>query len=230
MFVERECDQCQTRTFTCFKGLPPEDLELLSANKYSKIYKKGQLIYHEGQKPIGIFCMNEGKIKIYRLGLDGKEHIVRFAVPGDMFGLRSLISGLVYSTSSTAIEDSVICLIPKQVFFRIILKYPEISHCIMVMLSQMVEEAESKLLSIAQKPVRERVAETLIALHNMFNKDQLDNSINLSRYDLANIVGTATETVIRLLAEFKDNNLIYINGRKICIQDFEGLKKIAKII
>lgn len=230
MFIERECHYCQSRKLTCFENIPLEDVEALSANKYSKVFKKGQIIYHEGQKPTGVHCMSEGKVKIYRLGPDGKEHIVRFAIPGDLFGLRTLIGGGVYSTSSTSIEDSVVCLIPKPVFFRIITRYPEISQCIMLRLSQMVEEAESRLLSIAQKPVRERVAETLIALHNMFNKDQQDHSINLSRYDLANIVGTATETVIRLLAEFKDDNLIYINGRKIAIQDFEGLKRIAKII
>lgn len=230
MFIERECRHCPTRTLTCFENIPPEDVEALSANKYSKVFKKGQIIYHEGQKPTGVYCMSEGKVKIYRLGPDGKEHIVRFAIPGDLFGLRTLIGGGVYSTSSTAIEDSVVCLIPKPLFFRIITRYPEISQCIMLRLSQMVEEAESRLLSIAQKPVRERVAETLIALHNMFTKDQQDHSINLSRYDLANIVGTATETVIRLLAEFKDDNLIYINGRKIAIQDFEGLKRIAKIV
>ena len=230
MFVERECKHCPNKTLTCFMNLPLEDIESLSINKYCKAFKKGQIIYHEGQKPGGVFCMYEGKVKIYRLGLDGKEHIVRFAIPGDLFGLQGLISGSEYSTSSTSIEDSVVCMIPKQIFFRIIIKYPEISQQIMVMLSQMVEVAENKLLSIAQKPVRERVAETLIALHNMFNKDQQDIDINLTRYDLANIVGTATETVIRLLAEFKDENLIYINGRKIAIQDFEGLKKIAKIV
>jgi CRP-like cAMP-binding protein len=129
-----------------------------------------------------------------------------------------------------AIEETIVCLVPKKVFFRIIIKYPEISQSIMVMLSQMVEEAESKLMSIAQKPVRERVAETLVALDNMFNKNKEEKSINLSRNDLANIVGTATETVIRILAEFKDENLIYINGRKIALLDFEGLKRIAKVV
>jgi CRP-like cAMP-binding protein len=230
MFVDRDCIKCPIRTLLCFATLPLEDIESFSFVKCSKSYKKGQIIYNEGQKPGGVYCINEGKVKIFRLGLDGKEQIVRFAVPGDLFGLRALIGGASYSTSSTAIEDSVVCLIPKSDFFRIIVKYPEISQRIMVMLSQMVDNAESKLLSIAQKPVRERLAETLIALHNMFNKDQLNSSINLTRTDLANIVGTANETVIRLLAEFKEENLIYVNGRKITIYDFEGLRKIAKVL
>jgi CRP-like cAMP-binding protein len=229
MLVERECDRCPVRALHCFANLQAEDVELLHSTKHGKSYKKGQVIYSEGLKPTGIFCLSEGKVKIFRLGNDGKEQIVRFAMPGDIFGLRALLGGSNYSTSATAIEDSEACIVPKPVFFKVIVKYPEISHYIMVMLSQMVDNAENKLLSIAQKPVRERLAETLIALHNMFNKNQHETSINLTRTDLANIVGTANETVIRLLTEFKEENLIYINGRKITIYDFEGLRKIAKV-
>lgn len=230
MFVERDCFSCSIRSMTCFAGLPLEDIESLNLNKFSKSFRKGQIVYNEGQKPGGVYCVHEGKVKIFRLGQDGKEQIVRFAMPGDLFGIRALIGGDSYSTSSMTIEETIVCLVPKKVFFRIIIKYPEISQSIMVMLSQMVEEAESKLMSIAQKPVRERVAETLVALDNMFNKNKEEKSINLSRNDLANIVGTATETVIRILAEFKDENLIYINGRKIALLDFEGLKRIAKVV
>jgi CRP/FNR family transcriptional regulator len=99
----------------------------------------------------------------------------------------------------------------------------------MVMLSSMLEDAENKLLSLAQKPVRERLAETLVTLHELFNKNGGENHINLSRTDIANIVGTANECVIRLLYEFKEDNLIHINGRQISILDVDELKRIARI-
>jgi len=99
----------------------------------------------------------------------------------------------------------------------------------MVYLSTMLEDAESKLMSLAQKPIRERLAETLVTLHELFNKNSGDSYINLSRTDIANIIGTANECVIRLLSEFKDENLICTNGRKISILDLEKLKRIARI-
>jgi CRP/FNR family transcriptional regulator len=140
-----------------------------------------------------------------------------------------MISGWTYSTSSVTLEDSVICFIPKRAFLKITLKYPEVSHCLMVILSTMLEDVESKLTSLAQKPIRERLAETLVTLHQLFNKNGGNNHINLSRTDLANIVGTANECVIRLLSEFKDDQLININGRKIDILNLQELKKIARI-
>jgi CRP/FNR family transcriptional regulator len=229
MYVERECSVCLSKSANCFSKLPSEDLQLLNAYKTSTFIKKGQVIFHEGRNPNGLFCLNEGKVKVYRFGQDGKEQVVRIVTPHSFFGLRALISGWNYSTSAITLEDSVVCMIPKRNFFKITIKYPEVSHCLMVLLSSMLEEAENKLTSLAQKPVRERLAETLVMLHDVFNKHEDNNIINLSRTDLANIVGTATESVIRILSEFKDDNLISINGRKIFIMDLAGLKKVGRI-
>jgi CRP-like cAMP-binding protein len=229
MYVERDCSVCLAKSCNCFAKLPPEDRAYISSFKSSTFTKRGQIIFHEGRTPQGVYCLNEGKVKIYRLGSDGKEQVVRIVTPSNFFGLRALISGWNYSTSAVTLEDSVVCLIPKRAFLKISLKYPDVSHCLMVFLSSMLEDAESKLLSLAQKPVRERLAETLLALHEVFNKNGGNNHINLSRTDLANIIGTATECVIRLLSEFKDDNIIDINGRKISILNFEELKKIGRI-
>lgn len=229
MYVERDCSVCLKRSCNCFAKLPLEDKVYISSFKSSTFTKRGQIIFHEGRTPQGVYCLNEGKVKIYRLGSDGKEQVVRIVTPLSFFGLRALISGWNYSTSAVTLEDSVVCLIPKRDFLKITLKYPDVSHCLMVFLSSMLEDAESKLLSLAQKPVRERLAETLVALHEVFNQNGGNNHINLSRTDLANIIGTATESVIRLLSEFKDDNIIDINGRKISILNFEELKKIGRI-
>ena len=229
MYVERDCSVCLTKSCNCFTKLPPEDSAYISSFKSSTFTKRGQIIFHEGRAPQGVYCLNEGKVKIYRLGNDGKEQVVRIVTPTSFFGLRALISGWNYSTSAVTLEDSVVCLIPKRAFLKVTLKYPDVSHCLMVFLSSMLEDAENKLLSLAQKPVRERLAETLLALHEVFNKNGGNNHINLSRTDLANIIGTATESVIRLLSEFKDDNLIDINGRKISILNFEELKKVGRM-
>lgn len=229
MYVERDCVACLSKNSNCFSKLPPEDQRVLNAYKTSTFIKRGQVIFHEGRNPNGLFCLNEGKIKIYRMGQDGKEQVVRIVTPISYFGLRALVSGWTYSTSAITLEDSVVCMIPKRTFLKITVKHPEVSHCLMVLLSTMLEEAENKLTSLAQKPVRERLAETLVMLHDVFNKHGGNQTINLSRTDLANIVGTATESVIRLLADFKEDGMINLNGRKIYIIDLQKLKKVGRL-
>jgi len=229
MYVERNCTDCLAKYSSCFAKLPAEDLAYINSYKSSTVMRHGQIIFHEGRLPQGVYCLNKGKVKIFRLGSDGKEQVIRIVTPSSFFGLRALISGWTYSTSAITLEESVICMIPKRPFLKMILKYPEVSHCLMVYLSEMLEDTESKLMSLAQKPIRERLAETLVTLHSLFNKNSGENYINLSRTDIANIVGTANECVIRLLSEFKEDNLIYVNGRKISILDVERLKKIARL-
>jgi CRP-like cAMP-binding protein len=229
MYVDRDCRACFAKSFNCFAKLPVEDQEYINSYKSSTLNKRGQVIFHEGRIPQGVYCLNEGKVKVFRQGNDGKEQVVRIVTPFSFFGLRALISGWTYSTSALTLEDSVICMIPKRAFLKVVLKHPEVSHCLMVFLSSMLEDAESKLMSLAQKPIRERLAETLVTLHDVFNKNDEGNYINLSRTDIANIVGTANECVIRLLSEFKEEGLIFVNGRKISILDLTSLKKIARI-
>jgi len=219
------------RPNSCFNTLRDEDVLKMNEKKLSTLYKKGQVIFHEGRIPTGIYCLKSGKIKISKIGIDGKEQIVRFVVPGGLLGIRALISGREYMATASTLEDSVVCFINKHTFFEITTEYPEISQCILKNLSKLLEEAEERMTSLAQKPVRERVAESLLLLDKIFRSEKCPvekSTISLTREDLANIVGTATETVIRLLSDFKEENLITIVGRKIVIIDREGLKLIAK--
>ena len=219
---------------SCFGKLGFDDLKYLDSTKTSTFYKKDQTIFHEGRTPTGIYCLHEGKVKIYKVGIDGKEQIVRFVRPGELLGIRALVSGREYVASAGTLENSVVCFIEKRVFLKMTVKYPDLSHCLMINLSHLLEDAENKLTSLAQKGVRERLAETLLILNSVFESDSRKVSLNgpaisLSRTDLANIVGTANETVIRLLSEFKEEKLIRVTGRKIVLLDMPGLKKIGKI-
>jgi CRP-like cAMP-binding protein len=186
--------------------------------------------------PTGVFCVNKGKVKISKIGFDGKEQIVRFVMDGGLLGIRALLGDRPYTATATTLEDSVVCFINKETFMQILARYPEIKQCMIRLLSRLLEEAENKITSLAQKPVRERLAEALLTLQQIFLTDNStcdipsDNgNINLSREDLANMVGTATETVIRLLSEFKEEGLIAVEGRSISILNAEGLQKIGKI-
>ena len=235
MIQDLSCGKCDIRAITCFADLLKEDLDELGRNKISTFYRKGQVIFHENMQPTGLYCLNKGKIKISKHGVDGKEQIVRFVLEGGLLGVRSLLGGRAYSASGTTLEDSIVCYINKKTFFEICIKYPQISQCLMVLLSTLLEEAENKMTTLAQKPVRERLAESLLILNHLFKSEGQckilnDNvTISLSREDLANLVGTATETVIRLLSEFREENLVNISGRSITLLDVEGIKKIGKI-
>ncbi len=202
----------------------------LDNRKTCYFYRKGQIIYYEGKGALGLYCINEGKIKVYKIGSEGKEQILRMAQPGEVLGLRSVISGKPYAASATALDDSVCCFIGKRRFFKLTIKYPQLSQRIMITLSHLLEGADNKITSLAQKSVRERLAESLLALDQVFHSDQNTdgNIISLSREDLANLVGTATETVIRLLSEFKHEKHIEIKGRKIRILNKPALYKIGK--
>ena len=236
MLRNLHCQHCDTLDLTCFSVLKKEDLEEVNRVKVSNLYKKGQIIFYEGMNPTGVFCVNKGKVKISKIGFDGKEQIVRFVLDGGLLGIRALLGDRPYSATATTLEDSIVCFINKETFVQVLTKYPEIRQCMIRLLSRLLEEAENKITSLAQKPVRERVAEALLILNQVFLTDHsacdqpADNgTINLSREDLANMVETATETVIRLLSEFKEEGLITIEGRTISILNIEELQRIGKI-
>ena len=233
MLQDLDCRKCIVRSSTCFSDLMPDDIGELVEKKISTVYKKGQTIFYEGMMPTGIYCLHSGKIKISKRGNDGKEQIVRFVLEGGLLGIRSLMGGRKYSASATTLEESVVCYIDQKTFFKLTTKYPHISQCVMTLICALLEEAEAKMTSLAQKPVRERLAEGLLILDELFNgeggckADEQEHALSLSREDLANLVGTATETVIRLLSDFKDEKFIEIDGRKIILLDKEGLKKTS---
>ena len=236
MVRDLNCKYCDIRNVTCFSALTKEDLKELNESKVSTIYKKNQVIFQEGMLPTGLYCLSKGKIKISKIGIDGKEQIVRLVMEGGLLGIRALLSGRKYSATAATIEETVVCYINKQTFLKFVLKYPDISNCMIVLLSTLLEEAENKITSLAQKPVRERLAESLLILNSIFEHDPVekqdgnsDVAITLSREDLANIVGTATETVIRLLSDFRENKLISIKGRSVTLLDIEGLRKEGKV-
>jgi CRP/FNR family transcriptional regulator, polysaccharide utilization system transcription regulator len=145
--------------------------------------------------------------------------------------MRSVIGAKYYSINSQAIEDTIACFFSTDTFFNLISRYPQLSKCLLLFLSNQLNDAEDKMTSLAHKPVRERLAEAILNIADKFSSNDSNegNTINLSREDLAKMIGSATETVIRLLSEFKEENLIRINGRKIIILNVMELKRVANI-
>ncbi|MCB0832742.1 MAG: Crp/Fnr family transcriptional regulator [Bacteroidetes bacterium] len=203
----------------------------MASNKAGNWYKKGQNVFFEGNRPAGLYCLNKGKVKVFKLGYEGKEQIIRLAKEGDILGYRALISGESYTASATALEDCQICFIPKSIFFSIMGANSELSMRMMHLLAHDLKSAENHVAEMAQKSVRERLAETLLMLKENYSEEENNGviGVSLSREDLANLVGTATETIIRLLSDFKDERLIDLSGRKIKILNQNALVKTARV-
>jgi len=224
------CEKCALDNSSIFKHLTRDEAEKLNFEKDFRYHKKGDILYHEGNRISGFYCINSGIIKVYKTGLDGKEQIIRFAKPGDMIAYRSVLSNETACTTAKAIEDSKVCFIPSDILIAFIKQNPGFSLELMKLTCNELGEANSYITDIAQKTVRERLAEVLLKLVEDFGlDDQKYLKISLTREELANIVGTATESVIRLLSEFKADKLVELTGRRIKILNTRGLEKISNV-
>ena len=224
------CDSCSLETGSIFKYLTPDEVDALNFAKDFRQYKRGDILYQEGNRISGFFCIHRGIIKVFKTGFDGKEQIIRFAKDGDIIAYRSVLSNELACTSAKVIEDCKVCFIPSEILVSFIKSNPAYALELLKLACHELGEANSFITDIAQKTVRERLAEILLFLVNDFglDNDQFLN-ISLTREELANIVGTATESVIRLLSEFKSDKLVELNGRKIKILNTKGLEKISNV-
>jgi CRP-like cAMP-binding protein/CheY-like chemotaxis protein len=201
-----------------------DDLIKLSNNRKIKAFKKKDVIYHEDSFAAGIFFLNKGKIKTSRINADGKEFITSLISDGEFFGYSALIEESPYSDSAVALEDSEICVIPKEDFFALLHNSRDISSAFIRMLSNDVKEKEQRLLQLAYNSVRKRVAEALLLLKERYSDGKEPFSMAISREDLSNLAGTAPETVIRTLSDFKDERLVDVKGSLITVLKPEKLQ------
>ena len=193
-----------------------------------KTYKKKDYIYREGDYPLGMYYINKGKIKIYRINNFGKELITTLLKEGDFFGYTSLLEEKDYIDNAQAMENTEITFIPREEFFRLIDNHREIAKKFLQILTKSVTDQQDQLLQLAYSSVRKRVAEALLHLQSKYkNADSKETfSIMISREDLANIVGTATESLIRTLSDFKSEKLIEINEGKIFLLNEPKLRDL----
>lgn len=204
-----------------------DDLKKLSTDRRIKSFKKKEIVFSEGNNPNYLYFLSKGKVKTYKAHEYGKELITTLYKEGDFFGYTVLLEEQPYSETAEAMEDSEICLIPKEDFFSLMYNNMGVMKIFVKMLSDNILEKEKQLVNLAYSSVRKRVAEALLLLQSRFdNNDDKNFSISISREDLANIVGTATESLIRTLSDFKEEKLVEIKGSNITIVNQEKLKKL----
>lgn len=227
-----ECTNCAPDTKGIFCGLQPSMLESISQNKITNIYKRGQNLFLQGNPAFGLYCINKGKVKVSKSGPDGRESIVRIASAGDIIGHRAIFSHQNYTATATALEETHICFIHKDLLFETLQASPGFALRIIEKLSREMGEAEERSASMFHKNVRERLAAFFLKMKNEYgikdnNRTRLD--IKLSREEIGSIIGTAPETVIRLIAEFKETGLIAQEGKTLYVVSEKGLREFANL-
>ncbi len=217
-------------TSSVFSRLTQDEMDILHYETICQGQKAGTVIYHERSKMSGVYYVNKGIVKMYKTGINNREKIIKFAKKGDIFGFRSVLSNELADTTACVIEDAMICFINAKLFTNLIKKNHDFSMEVLKVSLKELGDANKFIIDISQKTVRERLAEILLILKDSFGIDeQRCLKVCLSREELANLVGTATESIIRLLSEFKGDKYIEVYGRKIKILKAEALKKLARI-
>lgn len=229
--VNHECmgiyEQCSALQLTAMKSLTDAELKEVIECQTILFYKKGDVIFREHELLKGVYCVQEGICKLTKLNSSGKDHTIKLMGKGKLIGQRSIIRNERTHLSAVALNDVELCFVPREQILEHLKSNQQFSFDLMQSLAQELREAENDLINMAQKTVRQRLAEALIYVRKTFgvNKDGYLN-VNLSREDYASIVGTATESAIRVLSQFKKEGLISLDGKMIKIEKLTDLAQV----
>ena len=223
------CASCPQRKITLFKDLSVEELDFLNSKRYTVAYKKGEVIFKSGTKPIGLICIHSGKVKILRTGPAGNDQIVSLGKEGEMIGLRALIKEEAYSTSAVALDATSVCIIPKELFSKILAKNSSLCINIMSYFIDKLEESEEMHINHAQKHMNGRLADALIMIQNVYGTNPDNGYLNasLKRAELAALANMTTANAIRVLSSFASENIVELQDRDIKLLDIQALQVLS---
>jgi CRP-like cAMP-binding protein len=227
---EETCRKFLEDKNSIFNKLTEQQNEILKEGLTASFYKKGELIFREGDKPVSLICLSEGKVKVFKEGLGGREQIIRLAKPIGFIGYRALFAEENHYASAIAIEDSIVCTVDQLTLFNLLRMNNDLSLIIIKSLATELGFSYFRTVTLTQKHVRGRLAESLLFLKNTygFEKDEKSIKVYLSRGEIANLSNMDTSNAIRTLSAFANEGVISIDGRKIKIMDINKLEKISE--
>lgn len=202
-----------------------KELEKMIQERKIRTVKKKQIIYYEGDMVSSVYLVMSGKVKTIKLSADGRELLTGMYGPDEYFGVPALLLNEPYTETAEALEDSAVCQLPKEMFEELLNRYPDVARQFIRILSNNLLDKEEQLLQLAYHSVRKRMAEVLIRLSKL-EKQEGQVTLRISRDNLAAMAGMATETVSRILSDFKDEGLIERKGSQIGIVDFSKLQQM----
>ncbi|QTE38907.1 response regulator [Mucilaginibacter gossypii] len=200
------------------------ELKRVIRERKVRFFKKNQVIYYEGDRGNGLYVVLSGKIKTSKLADDGRELITGLHIADQYLGIQALLAGEAYSETASALEDSQLCLIPKEQLQEMLNLYPEVTDSFIKLMAGQIRESEERLLQLAYYSVRKKMADAILRLYRQ--SDSPNEGVRISREDLAALAGMATETVSRTLSDFRNEGLIEKNGSVITVLDLQRLVKM----
>lgn len=195
------------------------------------VYKKNEIIHHEGDYPTHMMMLGSGKLRVYKEGVGQKQQIIRMLKPYDFFAYRAMIADETYNTNVSAFETSVVYKVRRDAFMRLIQENPRFCYLFMIEMAKDLGRSDAKVVNLTQKHIRGRLAEALLTLKQNYGLDEDEATISMymSREDLANLSNMTTANAIRTLSQFASEGIISIDGRKIKILNEPALTKISRV-
>lgn len=231
LFSNQYLELCIEGPFSLFRELSDRDKEFLVQDHSCASLKKGEMIFHEGNRPAGLYCLASGKVKVFKEGISHREQIIRMVRPQGLIGFAAFISGNAYSASAVAIEDSGICRFEREPFLKLLRRNPDLAMKLMRMMALDLCFSNKRTVSLTQKHIRGRLAESLLVLRDTYGFENDGRTIRayVSREDLACFSNMTTSNAIRTLSMFATESVIALDGKKISIVDHARLEKISQL-
>lgn len=226
---EMGCSACPHRRHSLFGVLTSAELAILERSRYRVCYREGEVVYKEDTKPSGLLCLQSGKVKVVRKGIDGNDQIVALKKPGDFLGFKALVREGRYTATAHALEDCSICVIDRKEILALLQQSPRLPMEVIRALARETEEANDRLLRLTKKHMRARLADSLFWVLETYGTlpDQTTLNVSLKRADLAALANMTTANAIRLLSSFVKEKLIETDRRRIRIIDRKGLEAVS---
>lgn len=232
MAAHPHCTSCPSRMDSIFKDLQGDHLKSLDAAKTTNQYKRGQILFYEGNPCKGLFCVAQGQIKLVKNGDNGKETILRIIGPGGILGIRGILGEDTNNATAQVMQDAMVCFVGKHFIHKLISDDSSLALRAINRMGSDLAETEDRLADLTSKPVRKRFSQLLLTLQKTHGKKEsqgIQIDLRISRAELASMVGATPETVIRLLSDFKDLGYVHLEGKQIFIKDSEGLLQEAEL-
>ena len=227
---QTSCKACAHRREGIFCDLHEHKLGELDRIKSTQRFSRGEILFSAGNRPAGIFCVAEGKIKIYKSDASGNQKIVRIASVGDVVGYRSILAKEDYTATAETLENTLVCFIERTAFEKLLNDEPFTVFRLMGRMAEEIRDAQNNEFSLAHKTVRARLAELLLILSSKYGEaihSKIHLQIKLTRQEIADIIGTTQETAIRTIRDFQEIGLIELVKRDIYVIDRTGLLETA---
>jgi CRP-like cAMP-binding protein len=222
---------CLEGSSSVFKGLNPRDKELIDQHHSTATYKKGQLIIKDGDKARGLIFLASGKVKVFKVGVGGREQILKMARQNGIIGYRTLISESTHTVSAEAVEDSAVCIIDKGILVKLLKRNADLACRFMKVITEELVFLGNRTVSLTQKHIRGRVAESLLVRRDTYGMEADGKTIKvaLSREDIANLSNMTTSNAIRTLSNLASEGIISMEGRRIKILELKNLDRISEL-